>query len=359
MNILSRYLVRYVFVGFAAAAGLLLPLFTTFNLINELDDVSSGGYRWTQAVMFVLLTLPRCLIDLGPFIALLGGIVGLGLLAKNLELTAIRSMGFSIFRIALVVLVGGLLWAVVLGVTDEWLASPLQQKALQMKNTAEAQEEGAEVTGNILWARRGNEFATVKTLDEQGQPQGVEIFRYRDDLTLESYLYAASATIGKGNEWTLHYVQQKTWSKGRETVETKQTLAWQPIFTDMSLQELSMPGDSFSVRQLTHYLDYLQNTGQPSLEFKLALWQKFGRPVLTLAMILLAIPFTFSAPRSTGMGSRLAIGVVVGLLTYISYQIIINLGLLLSLNVQLTALGLPSLYLIIALGLVYHFDRQH
>lgn len=359
MNILSRYLVRYVFVGFAAAAGLLLPLFTTFNLINELDDVSSGGYRWTQAVMFVLLTLPRCLIDLGPFIALLGGIVGLGLLAKNLELTAIRSMGLSIFRIALVVMVGGLLWAVALGVTDEWLASPLQQKALQMKNTAEAKEEGAGVTGNILWARRGNEFATVKTLDEQGQPQGVEIFRYRDDLTLESYLYAQSATIGKGNEWTLHSVQQKNWSKGRETVETKPTLPWLPIFTDMSLQELSMPGDSFSVRQLTHYLDYLQNTGQPSLEFKLALWQKFGRPVLTLAMILLAIPFTFSAPRSTGMGSRLAIGVVVGLLTYISYQIIINLGLLLSLNVPLTALGLPSLYLIIALGLVYHFDRQH
>ncbi len=32
-------------------------------------------------------------------------------------------------------------------------------------------------------------------------------------------------------------------------------------------------------------------------------------------MILLAVPFTFSAPRSPGMGSRLAVGVIVGLLT--------------------------------------------
>ncbi len=32
-------------------------------------------------------------------------------------------------------------------------------------------------------------------------------------------------------------------------------------------------------------------------------------------MILLAVPFTFTAPRSHGMGSRLAVGVIVGLLT--------------------------------------------
>lgn len=58
MNVFSRYLIRHLFLGFAAAAGLLLPLFTTFNLINELDDVSPGGYRWTQAVLVVLMSLP-------------------------------------------------------------------------------------------------------------------------------------------------------------------------------------------------------------------------------------------------------------------------------------------------------------
>ena len=126
MNVFSRYLIRHLFLGFAAAAGLLLPLFTTFNLINELDDVNPGGYRWTQAVLVVLMTLPRTLVELSPFIALLGGIVGLGQLSKNSELTAIRSTGFSIFRIALVALVAGILWTVSLGAIDEWVASPLQ-----------------------------------------------------------------------------------------------------------------------------------------------------------------------------------------------------------------------------------------
>ena len=66
MNVFSRYLIRHLFLGFAAAAGLLLPLFTTFNLINELDDVSPGGYRWTQAVLVAVsythLTLPTILL---------------------------------------------------------------------------------------------------------------------------------------------------------------------------------------------------------------------------------------------------------------------------------------------------------
>lgn len=76
-----------------------------------------------------------------------------------------------------------------------------------------------------------------------------------------------------------------------------------------------MPGNTFSVRQLNHYIHYLQETGQPSSEYRLALWEKLGQPILTTAMILLAVPFTFSAPRSPWMGSRLAVGVIVGLLT--------------------------------------------
>lgn len=360
MNIFSRYLIRNVFIGFLAAAGLLIPLFTTFNFINELDDVSSNGYRWTQALMVVLMTLPRCLIDLGPFIALLGGIVGLGQLSKSQELTAMRTAGFSIFRISLVILYSGLILTVSLGALDEWVASPLQQRALQLKNVAIAQADNYTVnTGNALWARRNNEFVTVNTLDEHNQPMGVEIFHYKPDLSLESYIYAEKASILGNGMWVLHGVNQKNWANGKETVKTQENLQWQSIFTNISLKELTMPSDSFSIKQLNHYINYLQRTDQPNIEFKLALWQKLGRPILILAMILLAIPFTFSIPRAPGLGSRLAVGVIIGLLTYISYQIIVNLGLLFSLNVHLTTLTPPILLLIIALILVYRFNTRH
>ncbi len=56
---------------------------------------------------------------------------------------------------------------------------------------------------------RGNEFVTVKSLNEQGQPVDVEIFHYRDDLSLESYIYARSATIEDDKTWILHGVNHK------------------------------------------------------------------------------------------------------------------------------------------------------
>ncbi|WP_282807235.1 LPS export ABC transporter permease LptG [Hafnia alvei] len=358
MNIFSRYLMRNIFIGFAAAAGLLIPLFTTFNLVNELDDVSPGGYHWTQAVLVVLMTLPRSFIDLGPFIALLGGIVGLGQLSKSMELTAIRTTGFSIFRISMVALCAGLILTISLGVVDEWAASPLQQRALQLKNTATALDENSSSAGNILWARKGNEFVTVKSLDEHNQPVGVEIFYYRPDRSLESYLYASNATVLDGNVWVLNHINEKKWVNGEEITGIKESLQWQSIFTSMTLQELTMPSDSFSIKQLSQYIAYLKNTGQPSIEFKIALWQKLGRAILTLSMILLAIPFTFSAPRSPGLGSRLAIGVIVGLLTYISYQIIVNVGLLFRLNVEMVTLAPPVFILIIALKMIYQFGQR-
>ncbi len=348
---------RYLFTGFAAAAGLLLPLFSTFNLINELDDVSPGGYHWTQAMLVVLMTLPRCLIDLGPFIALLGGIVGLGLLSKSSELTAIRSSGFSVFRIAMVALCAGVIWAVSLGAIDEWVASPLQQRALQMRNVSMAAGNGIDMTGNVLWARRDNTFMTVKSLNEQGQPMGVEIFHYRDDLSLAFYIYARKATIVKGDKWMLQDVRKKQWHEGRETIESKASLPWNAFFTHMGLDVLSLPGNTFSIRQLNHYIAYLKHTYQPSMEYQLALWQKLGRPVLTLAMILLAIPFAFVTPRSSWLGSRLAMGGILGLLLYISYQIMVNLGLLFALNAPLTALALPTACVIVAILLVRRYDR--
>lgn len=359
MNIFSRYLIRNVFIGFAAAAGLLIPLFSTFNLINELDDVTPNGYRWSQALMVVLMTLPSTLIDLAPFVALLGGIVGLGQLSKNLELTAIRSVGLSIFRISMIVLFSGILMTLSLGALDEWVSSPLQQKAVQLKRTALSKSDEADNSVPAIWARKNNEYVTIKALDEHQQPKGIEIFTYNSDLSLNNYTYAETATIQSNGSWLLHNVNIKTWKNEDETEQTKVSMPWSPIFSEMSLTELSMPADSFSITQLQRYIRYLLNTDQPSLEFKIALWQKLGRPILILAMILLSIPFTFSNPRMPGLGGRLAVAVILGLLIYISYQVTVNLGLLFSVNAAVTALVLPVLWLLIALVLVYRFDQLH
>ncbi|MGY4494417.1 LPS export ABC transporter permease LptG [Pseudomonas sp. TE3610] len=358
MSTWTRYLIRNVFVGFAAAAALLIPLFTTFDLINELDDVSPGGYRWTQAVTVVLMTLPRRLIDLGPFIALLGGIVGLGQLAVSQELTALRAAGVSIVRIALAAVIAGSLLTASLAALDEWVASPLQQRGLQMRSAAITSSDEAVNAKGTLWARRGNEVARIDSLGAHNRPMGIEIFRYNPDNTLASYVHADTATVLQAGTWTLNHVNVKQWNNGEETVHTQDSLPWTSIFSSVHLKELTLPSDSFSIKQLSRYIHFLKATDQPADQYSIALWQKFGRPILTLAMILLAVPFTFVQQRSPGLGSRLAVGAIVGLLTYVGNQIIVNLGLLFTLNPLLTTLLPPLLILGVAMVLVHRFDRH-
>ncbi len=357
MKITSLYLIRNVFVGFLAAAALLLPLFTTFDLIAELDDVTTGGYRWSQALEVVLMTLPRRAVDLGPFMALLGGITGLGQLAMTQELTAMRTAGISIVRIAMTTLVAGLMLAVFLGAIDEWVASPLQQKGQQLKNTALAiSGESATPTGSI-WAQRGDEIARIGALSHHNTPVNIEIFRYSTDLSLKSYIFAESADVRSDGTWLLNKVQIKEWDGATESIRQSDHLQWQSLFSDKRLKELTLPTDSFSIQQLRHYIQFLHGSDQPTAEYEMALWQKLGRPILTLAMILFAVPFTFTQPRSPGLGGRLAVGAIIGLLIYVTNQIVVNLGLLLATDTLLTTLT-PSLILLgIAVVLVYRFDR--
>ncbi len=103
-------------------------------------------------------------------------------------------------------------------------ASPLQQQALQNQIDRHRVGEDDDITGNMLWAGRGNEFVTVKSLNEQGQPVGVEIF-ITAMISLESYIYARSATIEDDKTWILHGVNHKKWLNGKETLETSDNLA--------------------------------------------------------------------------------------------------------------------------------------
>jgi lipopolysaccharide export system permease protein len=260
-------------------------------------------------------------------------------------------------RIAITTVMAGLILVVALGTLDEWVASPLQQRGAQLRNAALAISGEAASPSGSIWARRGDEVARIGSLSRDNMPVNIEIFQYTPDRFLKSYVFAERAEIGAGGTWVLKNAHIKEWDQAEESIRQQDSLVWQSVFADRRLKELTLPPDSFSIRQLRRYIQFLDASHQPSAEYQMAMWQKLGRPLLTLAMILFAVPFTFAQPRSPGLGGRLAVGAVVGLLIYVGNQIIANLGLLLAGNVMLTTL-LPSGALLgIALWLIYRFDR--
>ncbi len=359
MRIVDKYIVANVFLGFLAAAALLLPLFSTLDLVDELDDIGEGGYRLAQALQVVMMTIPRHAVELGPFIALLGGIVSLGQLSLSQELSVLRTAGISATRIAFTTLMAGLALALTLGVIDEFVASPLQQKAMQIRGKAFAMTEKGSSKESSIWARKDRQVVRVDNLRHGRIPILVEIFNFDDQDRLQEYIIAEYADVQPDGIWQLRNVQVKRWTDDtEESVQQIDQLAWQAILPDTRLDEVTLPPESFSARQLHHYVQFLRTTGQPTIQYEMALWQKLGVPILTLAMILFAVPFTFGQARATGLGGKLALGSIVGLLTYVANQILMNLGLLFKLNPMLVGV-LPALAMLgLAIIIVCRFDRS-
>lgn len=341
---------RAVAAGFVVAAAVLLPLFSFVDLVEQLDASGEGRYGVALAFAYVGLMLPRRLIELGPFIALLGSIVALGALASHRELTALRSVGVSPGRIALAALKSGILFVLLLALTDQFVASPLQQRAFGMRSEALSGGNDAKLEdGAALWARRGERVIRIGSLRLGRIPAGVEIFRFNDEGQLLRYVYADHAEIHHRAPWRLRAVLVKAFEDGIPVTAQRASMAWRPFLTPAQIALLEMPAESLSPVQLYGYVRYLRDTGQPSAVYALMLWQKLGLPVTTAAMILLAVPFSLGTPRGASIGSRVVLGGIVGLGVYLVDQLIANVGLLLALSPPLIALGPAVALLLVAL----------
>jgi len=98
MRKLDRYIIANVAAAMLLVLLVVLSLDLVFSFIAELEELKND-YQVTEAIMFVVTTLPRRIYDYLPLAAFIGSLIGLGALANNSELTIIRAAGVSTRRI--------------------------------------------------------------------------------------------------------------------------------------------------------------------------------------------------------------------------------------------------------------------
>jgi lipopolysaccharide export system permease protein len=336
MKTLDRYLVGRIAGGMATATVVLLPLFGFLDLLEQLEDVGEGSYRIADALRHVVLLAPRRLIQLAPFIALLGNVIALGRLAGSLELVAMRAAGMSAMKIARASLTLGLGVVAMLGVLEEFVASPLQQQALILRSAA--LEQGTELGADLgIWTRDSRRVLRIGNMDSRKGPEDVEVMSFDGQGHMIEYLRSPRATIAADGRWTLSEATRKRFPHDTAITDTLSEMQWLPFLSRDQIATLTRPPDSLSPTQLRELVRYLKATGQEFADYELALWRKPGGAVLLIAMLLVSTPFMFGFPRG-GLGRRLVIASVTGVGIYLFDQIVSNAGLLLDLNPAVVAL---------------------
>ena len=175
----------------------LLSLFTFFAFTDEVDKIGHGQYDTLEAVRYVLLTVPRLAYQLFPMVALLGSIIGLGLLASNSELTVMRAAGVSLGRIVWSVMKVGLLFVLLALVIGEGIAPSAERQAQALRSVAIS--DRLELGGrNGLWARDGNSFVNVREILPGERLGDIFIYELDDANRVTRVVHAESAAYQKG-----------------------------------------------------------------------------------------------------------------------------------------------------------------
>ncbi len=340
MKILNRYLARTVVLNTLLALTVLVVLLTFFAFIDDLGDIGKGHYGLPQALQFALLRVPQRIYELLPVSALLGSLLGLGALASNNELVAMRTAGVSIAWIVVAAMKTGLLLMVVAIFLGEVVAPPSEQLAQGLRAAA-TKSQISFTSGSGYWARYGRNFINIREILPGSHLNDLFIYELDENRRLRVATHARSALYRDG-QWFLQDVAQSIIAAKGVEVRRKDQSTWRSLLKPDMLRVVTLKPEDLSARGLRQYIAYLEHSGLDSRRYQLAFWGKIVQPLDLLVMLFLSIPFVFGPLRSVTLGQRILVGALVGIAFSVLSKAFSHMGLVYGLD-PLFSIALPSL----------------
>jgi lipopolysaccharide export system permease protein len=342
------------------AWGFLVGLDALNAFIGEVNDVGTGQYTLSKAVVYVLLTVPRRGYQFFGYASLIGGLMGMGMLAGSGELTALRAAGLSKLRICVSVIFALTALTLVVMVMGETIGPRGEQKAEALAMTAKAKDVSIG-KGGSLWARDGGNVINAKhgrTRVTNGvtnvELQDVRVFEFTPEGQLSAMSLAKTATHS-ADEWTFHDVRRTEFSDSTATSTTQTQAHWQSALDPNVLAVSMIHPEYLAATDLARNIDYMRRNQQDASSYQIAYWGRIFYPLNVLVLAFCAVPFAFGTLRTGGLGKRLFLGMALAISYYFFQHAVVNMGAVYNFNLAL-ANALPSL-LLAAMALVYF--RRH
>jgi lipopolysaccharide export system permease protein len=329
MTLLSQYLMRTIFASTALVLVVLLAIAGLFEFIAELDDIQ-GDYQTPQAILFTALRLPNLAFEMLPVAVLIGSLLGLGALAGNSEIIVMRSAGLSVSRLASMVALSGGVLLVFTGLLGEFIGPPLDFYARDMR--MEARYQKGEELGHSAWVKDGPVYLHLQRVNSEFEFGSIYLFRFNEENELASIARAENSGIDKEDNWVLESLRETRFrDDGVQVVQSSMAVESFEVNSELLGSSLVKPL-SLSARGLLLYIDYLKRNNLDASQYESEIWNRASRTLTVLVMPILALAFVFGSLRSGGAGSRLVIGVIIGLAYYLASETLANSGQVFNLN---------------------------
>nr|WP_306416389.1 MULTISPECIES: LPS export ABC transporter permease LptG [unclassified Vibrio] len=301
-----------VLVTFVGLSGII-------KYVEQLRKVGRGTYDLLQALYFVLLSIPRDIEMFFPMAALLGALIGLGMLAASSELVVMQAAGFSKLDIGLSVLKTAVPLMIIVTLLGQWGAPQAQKMARDLRAVSIS---GGNIvsTRSGVWARDANDFIFIAKIDDE-RLYGMNMWRFDQNKELQSTVFAEEVDYEGNNTWTMSDVQITSFEDDVQiTKESLPSYSWETSLAPDKLAIVTVKPEELSLSGLYDYVSYLKASEQDASRYELAFWRKVTQPISIAVMMLMALSFIFGPLRSVTMGARILSGVIAGFTFYISSE---------------------------------------
>lgn len=349
MRIIDFYIGRIIASTTFITLAVFISVSGIIKFVEEMRFIGQGDYDLAHAALFIVYAIPRDIELFFPMSGLIGGLIGMGMLASNSELVVMQAAGLSRLDIIKSVMKTASILIIISMAIGEWLAPQSEAKARDIRT--QAMSSGSLISArNGVWAKDGDYFVNIGEVLKNGLLKKVQIYGFNEELKIDGWIIAKEA-VYKNKSWLLIDVEEFSLNDTEINIKKYKEKVWKSSLTPKKLGVVTVTPESLSLRGLMEYLDYLEANEQDARRYQLAFGRKIMQPLTVAVMLLLALSFIFGPLRSVSMGARIMMGVFTGILFFLSNEVLGSLSLVYQLSPIMGA-TLPS---ICFLGIAWYF----
>ncbi|HVT35215.1 MAG TPA: LPS export ABC transporter permease LptG, partial [Nevskiaceae bacterium] len=323
MKKIDRYIAQNIYGLTGIVALALVAIYTFVSFVADIDQTGQGSFGLGKLLTYSLMNMPAALYTLFPIIAMLGTLMGLGSLASQGELTAMRAAGVSLLRIGTATVYAGILLALISLVLGDWLA-PLGVRYAEAYRSAARYGVQPGLAGKPVWLREGDHVFHIQRLLAEDHIADVEVYTLRPDFSLAAAMRVDDARY-TGSGWTFSGVHTTEFDAQGAHATQQAQMEWRGNLSPEVLHLFVLESDTLSAPGLARLIAYLDQNHLDASAYRLALWRKLVAPLTVMAMMLFAVPFVIGPLRNTGAGQRLLFGVLIGVAFYVLNEVTASL----------------------------------
>lgn len=358
MKLIRRYIASQLNRATWFSLFALLGLYTFFNIIAEASNIGEDSYTVSTLLGYICLLLPGHAYELMPLAVLIGGMIAMTSLASHSEYTIIRTSGISTQQIAWMLIRFGIIFASISLLLGEIVAPVSEQKAEKLRlNAINAQISRQDYRSGI-WIKDHNHLINIAEMLPDNTLRNIRAYKYNDKHELSQSIAAEKATYISNGKWQVQNVRITNIAKNRTQAKTIASMEWETVIAPKILDVLLVVPEQMSAVSLITYIRHLKANKQDTQRYDIALWGKFFYPLACVSMALVALAFTPQQRREGQLGTRLFLGICLGIGFHFINRFFSHLGLLYAWNPTLSATLPTALFLIGGLWVIKTQEKK-